>query len=333
MTTTLIGSGSGIIDLVFSKTIDTTDETIAFHYGNFSSTYYGGEDATVAAAAANGRVYANTVAATLPAKFGTITAPTTASGQTTYTWTPPNATRPANVLLVAGGGGGGSDNAGGGGGGGVIFQTGVAISGTQTIKVGKGGVGPLTNGTATNGSNSEMLGSIAIGGGRGGSGDTGDFNGLAGGSGGGGASEGTNGTGGAGTSGQGNSGGNGFASSGGGGGGAGAPGTDGVAVNNAGSGGTGVLMSVFGEIYGENGWFAGGGGGGVDNSASALAGTGIGGIGGGGDGGRGAGEDGQPHTGGGGGGANYPGTNVYGGDGGSGVVLVRYIMDNNLIIS
>ena len=333
MTTTLIGSGSGIIDLVFSKTIDTTDETIAFHYGNFSSTYYGGEDATVDAAAANGRVYANTDPGDLPTEFGSIGTTTTASGQTTYTWTPPPTTRSANVLVVAGGGGGGSDNAGGGGGGGVIFQTGVAISGTQTIKVGKGGVGPLTNGTATNGSNSEMLGSIAIGGGRGGSGDTGDFNGLAGGSGGGGASEGTNGTGGAGTSGQGNSGGNGFASSGGGGGGAGAPGTDGVAVNNAGSGGTGVLMSVFGEIYGENGWFAGGGGGGVDNSASALTGTGIGGIGGGGDGGRGAGEDGQPHTGGGGGGANYPGTNVYGGDGGSGVVLVRYIMDNNLIFT
>ena len=111
MTTALIGSGSGIIDLVFSKTIDTTDETIAFHYGDFDDAY---GDGTVAAAAANGRVYADTVPATLPSKFGTITVVGTASGQTTYTWTPPNATRPANMLLVAGGGGGGNNKAVGG---------------------------------------------------------------------------------------------------------------------------------------------------------------------------------------------------------------------------
>ena len=188
MTTALIGSGSGIIDLVFSKTIDTTDETIAFHYGNFSSTYYGGEDATVAAAAANGRVYANTVAATLPAKFGTITTPTTASGQTTYTWTPPNATRPANVLVVAGGGGGGGFG-GGGGAGGVLLANSLSISaGAHTIKVGKGGVGKKNSDVVNgeNGFNSQFDSATAVGGGGGGTRkSTGD--GSSGGSGGGGA--------------------------------------------------------------------------------------------------------------------------------------------------
>ena len=323
---TLLCNSDG--DVILFGAPSATDEVLAFHYGNFDN-HYG--DGTVGAAAANGRVYADTVPATLPTKFGTIGTPSTASGQTTYSWTPPSTSLNANVLIVAGGGGGGSDNAGGGGGGGLIFSTGVAISGTQTIKVGNGGVGAFTNGTATNGYNSEAFGSIAIGGGGGGTGNPGILNGLTGGSGGGGASEGTNGTGGAGTSGQGNNGGNGFSSSGGGGGGAGSAGTDAVAANSAGNGGSGVLMGVYGETYGQSGWFAGGAGGGVDNSASALAGTGIGGIGGGGDGGRGAGESGIPHTGGGGGGANYPGASVYGGNGGSGIVLIRYIVDNAII--
>src|SRR6056300_1032589 len=324
---TLLCNGDG--DVIIFAPPSATDEILAFHYGNFDDAY---EDGTVAAAAANGRVYADTVPSTLPEKFGSIGTPSTASGQTTYTWTPPTTSLQANVLLVAGGGGGGSDNAGGGGAGGVIYKTAQTLNAASyTIKVGTGGVGPITNQSATNGYNSEAFGSTAIGGGRGGTGNAGILNGSVGGSGGGGASEGTNGTGGAGTSGQGNSGGNGFASSGGGGGGAGTPGTDGVATNNAGNGGSGLLVSVFGETYGENGWFAGGGGGGVDNSASALAGTGIGGSGGGGDGGRGAGESGIPHTGGGGGGANYPGANVYGGNGGSGIVLVRYIVDGSVI--
>src|SRR6056300_194721 len=323
---TLLCNGDG--DVIIFAPPSATDEILAFHYGNFDDAY---EDGTVAAAAANGRVYADTVPSTLPEKFGSIGTPSTASGQTTYTWTPPTTSLQANVLLVAGGGGGGSDNAGGGGAGGVIYKTAQTLNAaSNTIKVGTGGVGLITNQSATNGYNSEAFGSTAIGGGRGGTGNAGILNGSVGGSGGGGASEGTNGTGGAGTSGQGNSGGNGFASSGGGGGGAGEPGTDGVAANNAGNGGAGLYGS-FGQTYGENGWFAGGGGGGVDNSASALAGTGIGGIGGGGEGGRGAGVSGIPHTGGGGGGANYPGANVYGGNGGSGIVLVRYIVDGSVI--
>ena len=121
----------------------------------------------------------------------------------------------------------------------------------------------------------------------------------------------------------------------GGGGGAGGVGGDWTAVKS-GNGGIGKFVGVFGETYGENGWFAGGGGGGVHgHSNNAL--PGDGGIGGGGNGlvaTSVTAPSGLPHTGGGGGGSGLDGgSSSRGGDGGSGVVLVRYIMDNNLIIS
>ena len=338
MTTTLIGSGSGIIDLVFSKTIDTTDETIAFHYGNFSSTYYGGEDATVAAAAANGRVYANTVAATLPAKFGSIATPTTASGQTTYTWTPPNATRPVNVLVVAGGGGGGGVIGGGGGAGGVVYKTGETISGQQTIVVGQGGTGGIgwssSNGHGKPGKDS-VFGSYTSAKGGGGGHSYARTATANGGSGGGSAYQ--NATGGTSTQtdGYGNDGGDGSNGNiGAGGGGAGSVGED-IGASVGGNGGEGLYVGVFGETYGESGWFAGGGGGGVRSGAGRINGTG--GLGGGGDGTivTTKAQDGTAHTGGGGGGGGYNGGTgaQIGADGGSGVVLVRYIMDNNLIFT
>jgi len=75
------------------------------------------------------------------------------------------------------------------------------------------------------------------------------------------------------------------------------------------SGGDGRDMSsYFGTGFGENGYFAGGGGGG------GQEGTANGGIGGGGDG---NGQNAQANTGGGGGGHA-------GGDGGSGIFLIRY---------
>ena len=331
MTTALIGSGSGIIDLVFSKTIDAPDETIAFHYGNFDNAY---GDGTVAAAAANGRVYADT---TLPLEFGSIGTPTTASGQTTYTWTPPNATRPANVLLVAGGGGGGGRSGGGGGAGGLIYQPNQTLnSASYTIVVGQGGTGGAGSGTfGTNGKNSTGFGVTAIGGG-GGASDPGVGTGLAGGSGGGGRYGGGGGTG---TTGQGNNGGGSTGIStynGGGGGGAGSIGETGT-TTDIGDGGAGLFVGVFGETYGESGWFAGGGGGGSHDPWPGSA--SLGGIGGGGAGGTNAGggtpgEDGDAHTGGGGGAGSTDSSNGgAGGSGGSGVVLVRYIMDNNLIFT
>ena len=342
MTTTLIGSGSGIIDLVFSKTIDTTDETIAFHYGNFSSTYYGGEDATVDAAAANGRVYADTVPATLPAEFGSIGTPTTASGQTTYTWTPPS-TRSANVLVVAGGGGGGAWVGGGGGAGGLKYEQNVSLTKNVSISVtvGNGGRGEYNPGGyidmpyGLSGYDSSFGTTSCSGGGRGGSWSS--FPPEDGGSGGGagyshGGGDGITGEGFAGGNGRGDYT-NGYPT--GGGGGAGGVGGDWTAVKS-GNGGIGKFVGVFGETYGENGWFAGGGGGGVHgHSNNAL--PGDGGIGGGGNGlvaTSVTAPSGLPHTGGGGGGSGLDGgSSSRGGDGGSGVVLVRYIMDNNLIIS
>jgi hypothetical protein len=339
MTTALIGSGSGIIDLVFSKTIDTTDETIAFHYGDFDDAY---GDGTVGTAAANGRVYANTDPGDLPAKFGIITVVGTASGQTTYTWKPPS-TRSANVLVVAGGGGGGAWVGGGGGAGGLKYEENVSLTKNVSISVtvGNGGRGEYNPGGYTDmpyglsGYDSSFGTTSCSGGGRGGSWST--YPPEDGGSGGGagyshGGGDGITGEGFAGGNGRGGST-NGYPT--GGGGGAGGVGGDWTAVKS-GNGGIGKFVGVFGETYGENGWFAGGGGGGVHgHSNNAL--PGDGGIGGGGNGlavTSVTAPSGLPHTGGGGGGSGRAGGNSSrGGDGGSGIALVRYIMDNNLIIS
>ena len=330
-------------DIIFLGAPSATDEVLAFHYGNFDN-HYG--DGTVGAAAANGRVYADTVPATSPSKFGSIGTPSTASGQTTYSWTPPSTTLNANVLLVAGGGGGGgvtgNGASGGGGAGGLVFDTDRTItSGSQTIVVGNGGTGggnALVNGE--NGKNSTAFGLTANGGGGGGgSSDGTSWNaGSAGGSGGGGGGGDTNpnGAGGASTQAGTNSGvyiDAGFAGGGslskdgdcgGGGGGAGEKGDDflGSSVGNGYNiqGGDGLLLSVFGETYGESGWFAGGGGAFARNDNIARA----GGLGGGGAGG----SSGTNHTGGGGGGRDG---GVTAGNGGSGIVAIRYIVDNNLM--
>lgn len=142
-----------------------------------------------------------------------------------------------------------------------------------------------------------------------------------------------------------------------GGGGAGTPGQNGLGNRISGDGGAGRYYGdKFGTRWGEQGWFAGGGGGGAwgnlgrDNPSS----RGRGGIGGGGDGDspqaesgpyksfkanqsysstnaplggdRTLGENGMPHTGGGGGGAGATGgEDSFGGNGGSGIVLIRYL--------
>jgi hypothetical protein len=90
---------------------------------------------------------------------------------------------------------------------------------------------------------------------------------------------------------------------------------------------------VFGEEYGENGWFAGGGGGSLEGEIGYECNVevGKGGKGGGGKASPGAegAEDALANTGGGGGGGNQgqnDNENQYqmGGDGGSGIVLIRY---------
>lgn len=257
-------------------------------------------------------------------------------------------------ILVIGGGGGGGRYGGGGGAGGIAYYSNQSLgSGGYNAVVGGGGIGWVgdtqTGGTAGSGGNSSF-GSLspAIGGGGGGcyANSSGQVSGGLGGSGGGGgrtnSSSGPVGSG-SGTSGQGNSGGNGVAGSysnntGGGGGGAGASGSAGgtnLTANGLGGVGTaaystwgaatGVGHNVGGTYY-----FAGGG---SASRGSSTGGMQPGGYGGGGWGYDSSGYDsskpldGLPNTGGGGGGGNditISGT-WRAGNGGSGVVIVRYL--------
>ena len=228
------------------------------------------------------------------------------------------------VLVVAGGGSGGSHyatstgtSAGGGGAGGLIYQNNYSVTAGTTIDVvvGAGGISPRVEGVAGNGGNS-IFGTLeAIGGGTGGYRNGAPTNGGSGG-GVGYYSE----TGGAGTTGQGFSGGSSDINiyGGAGGGGAGAAGqfsSDGNGTN----GGVGLYCGdKFGNVFGDNGYFAGGGGGGSTSTSA-----GQGGLGGGGTGGfYSNGLDAKPNTGSGGGGASNGG--YLAGNGGSGIILIRY---------
>jgi hypothetical protein len=153
-----------------------------------------------------------------------------------------------------------------------------------------------------------------------------------------------------GTYGYGNNGGNGINNGGGGGGGAGKAGEDGsgsiLGLNYGGYGGDGlsgasgydfaeIFGTKYGEVVGEDVYFAGGGAGANRNvyvSFSAPNGYALGGKGGGGSAGGTpeTNEDGLPGTGGGGAGATWVTTptnysyNIHGGNGGSGIVMIRY---------
>tara|TARA_B100000902_G_scaffold396533_1_gene457808 strand:- start:57 stop:2384 length:2328 start_codon:yes stop_codon:yes gene_type:complete len=317
-------------DTSVSDTIDVDTSgfsgTIAFHYGTFTSTDYSSAYSTVEAAATAGHVYSDT--STTPTyTWGTLNSvDTSTSGQTGYSWTPAANIRNAYVLMVAGGGGGGGVNGGGGGAGGLIFKENQTISGQKTIVVGNGGLGGLghSNGTdekGNNGTNTSFTGfDTAIGGGAGGAFSSGLGN--SGGSGGGG----NNNSGQVGTSGQGFAGGSSGTSSAypaGGGGGAGGAGQDGVSDGTGGHGGLGAnYTSTFGTTYGDSGYFASGGGGGSNGNGYGVA------YSGGGTNGSSTSSvvpDAQKHTGGGGGGSGYNGTtnSRLGGDGGSGIVIIK----------
>mgnify|MGYP001176017078 FL=1 len=233
-----------------------------------------------------------------------------------------------DVLIVAGGGGGGSDNSGGGGAGGMLVQTGVPVSAQgYTITVGGGGNGSTDPGGdsgpyATNGSNSSAFGYTATGGGRGAS--SGGANASPGGSGGGGGQEAASANGGSGTSGQGSSGGNGANSAGGGGGGKGGSGQNGN-VRGSERGGNGGNGAANNYETGSNQNYAAGGGGGnqngqYDNQPSTMS---IGGRTN--NSGSSRSTQGTDGTGSGGGGCTHnAGVNPSGGDGGDGVVVIRY---------
>jgi len=245
------------------------------------------------------------------------------------TFTPKQALT-ADILVVAGGGGSSGNWGGGGGAGGLLSFTSQSLaSGTAyTCTVGAGGAGAQY--TPTNGGNS-VFGALttAVGGGSGG--NAGSNSGGTGGSGGGGTYD----TGvGNGTAGQGNAGGAGQLGGGGNarGGGGGGAGASGGAANGsiAGVGGIGVYSTFTDQIGAVTGlgdyeashyYFAGGGGGGGANGGTDN--SNVGGYGGGGNGSRTAPTSGQANTGGGGGGGAGNVLPVAG-NGGSGLVIVRY---------
>jgi hypothetical protein len=258
---------------------------------------------------------------------GTITV---GSGYTYHTFTAggtftPTANISADVLVIAGGGGGGTYSGGGGGGGagGVLLLSNQSLTnGTgYTVTIGSGGS------ANTNGGDSQFGAlTAAVGGGRGGSGSVGGN----GGSGGGGGDSFNGGTG---TTGQGYAGGFGTgagASPGGGGGGSLEYGQnaygDGT-PNIAGKGGSGTNFFnawAGATSTGVSGYYAGGGGGGVYiNSAFPNNGGGAGGNGGGGSGSA-SNKNGTTNTGSGGGGGPYTSGPIAPGNGGSGIVIVRY---------
>jgi hypothetical protein len=231
-----------------------------------------------------------------------------------------------DYLVVAGGGGASAADIGGGGGGGG-FKTGSGLSVTSltslAVTVGAGGNGAVTPGT--NGSNSVFSSITSTGGGYGGQRGGAFQPGGAGGSGGGGGTDGTVGVisagGAASPSGQGNAGGSGYGggattSGGGGGGGAGAAGTNG-GNGVAGAGGNGLANTLTGTSI----TYAGGGGGGSNYLSGAAGGTG-----GGGNGASGAtiAQNGTANRGGGGGGGGSVTNSYLGGNGGSGIVIIRY---------
>lgn len=260
-------------------------------------------------------------------------------------------------LIVAGGGAGAARHGGGGGAGGLVEGVMTRTVGSFPVVVGAGGVGRFLDARGLNGGDSSFAGRIALGGGGGGS--WGDRNGISGGSGGGGSEvSGNGGIGGVGLQPASASGGFGFAgaisqeaSSGHGSGGGGA---DGIGVRGltsiSGPGGPGRPSTILGSTL----FFAGGGGGGSWESGDPRR-AGDGGIGGGGGGGQarsgflgdgggfalnpgGNGTTGIPNAsggdggastgGGGGGGGGYPPNTGYeatrGGNGGSGIVVIRY---------
>ena len=262
----------------------------------------------------------------------------TSSGSLSVTKAPATQSS-VEYLVVAGGGGGGCSAGGGGGAGGFRTASGFSVSpGPYSVTIGAGGGGASTNAVqGTPGTDSVFApGYVGVvtstGGGGGGSGapTIPFYVGLTGGSAGGSVN------GAAAASGntpptsppQGNNGSAGYTDGvsygvGGGGGGASAPGS--TSPTSGGPGGNGTSSSISGITT----HYAGGGGGGSHTAAPGPTG-GTGGSGGGGNGGPktspGLGTSGTYSTGGGGGAGAYTGASIPGSSGGSGIVVVRYLI-------
>ena len=275
----------------------------------------------------------------------------TFTGPGTFTVTnagAPSGSTTVDYLVIAGGGNGGGDYGGGGGAGGYRFSNGtasgcyaagpsplgasalpVSVQG-YPITVGAGGTGSGENTPGNNGSNSIFSSITSTGGGRGGT--EGPDNSAGNGGSGGGAMRSSTPTGNGNsppvTPPQGNPGGAGANAPGyaaGGGGGAGATGQAAPSNNDSGDGGAGLASSITGSPVTRGG---GGGGAGGGNPQGQPYTAGSGGPGGGGSGVPAScttnpGTPGTVNTGGGGGGAALSGPSQ-GGNGGSGVVVIRY---------
>jgi hypothetical protein len=290
----------------------------------------------------------------------TYTSDNTGTGQTQYNINIPTDNIICDILMVGGGGAGGKDIGGGGGGAAVLYGTNISIAKRNYIvKVGRGATPGEVRGVSTEG-----FGAIILGGGCAnnlGWGTNTSVNGNTGGSGGGGKGTGvstTVSTGGVpriSTKGpilassiiyNGNLGGSGMAQisgvgivGGGGGGGAVSKGSNAtIATGRGGDGGDGVEINIIGTSY----WWGAGGGGSTHGITSSISG-GNGGKGGGGAGtstivntnnanpsgtvgtngyGVASGKNAGSSTGSGGGGANY--LDMVGGNGGSGIIIIRY---------
>lgn len=245
----------------------------------------------------------------------------------TVTWTVPSNVTFIEYLVVAGGGAGGRGSsggceAGGGGAGGVLTGSmAISPSSVQSITVGAGGT--TVSNAPTNGGDTTAFSLTAKGGGYGGTQGINSNAGGSGGSGGGGSHD--KGAGGAGTTGQGTSGEQPLVgSSGGGGGGATTSGTRGF-------GGMGLASAITGSTV----YYGDGGAGShsyitnppYSNITSGQYGAFRGGSGNGGYGPLNTGDtpgSGAANTGSGGAGAYYCADTMAGGNGGSGVVIVRY---------
>lgn len=340
ITVRFLEGGSTVAD-VTGVSVSSGSATVAVPAAVYGQT--AGDSIEVKVINSDGTMSANGITKTvvgLPTG-GTIT---TSGGYRIHTFTsssslsvPTGFSANAEYVVVAGGGGGaggvggaGVGGAGGAGGyrssvvgessgGGASAENIVGISsGTYTVTVGAGGSGASGTGLPTNGANS-VFGSItSIGGGFGGQPMADAARSVGSGGSGGGAGQDQTGKGiapGSGTSGQGYAGGaNGGVTSAGGGGGAGGAG----ATGPTGTGGAGVTSSINGTSTAR----AGGGGGGRHISQGGTS----SGQAGGGNGTTNNGTSGAANTGGGGGGAGEVNQAWTGGNGGSGIVIVRYAL-------
>ena len=291
----------------------------------------------------------------------TYTTDNTGTGQTQYNINVPTDNIICDILMVGGGGAGGKDIGGGGGGGAVLYGTNISIPKTNYIvKVGRGATPGEVRGKSTEGFGTTVLGGGSAS--NTGWGTNTSVNGNTGGSGGGGKGTGggtsvsTGGVPGISTKGailassiiyNGYSGGSGMmqlsttgnAVAGGGGGGTNFSGINAnTTTGRGGDGGDGIEINIIGISYC---WGAGGGGSSLHNTVSVIGGNG--GKGGGGSGGSyynssiqptligtvgsngygiASGKNAGSGTGSGGGGAAY--TDTVGGNGGSGIIIIRY---------